>query len=209
MSRMHAEFTALGCKLLALSCDSMEDHKVWLKDVETVSEAPVPFPIIADADRRVSEVFKMDYDRLTGDDSKPLTARTGYLISPDKEIVLISIVPWTVGRSFSELLRTLKALQLTHAHPVATPAEWVPGDKVFLTDAGKTIPEYTAMAQACLGLPSGREYITLVDDPNAAHAGASARATGTTATLFSAGKPVAVGTDGKPAAGSGGDAKGQ
>lgn len=91
----------------------------------------------------------MDYDKLGGEDGKPLTARVAYMINPLKEIVFISVMPWTVGRSFTDMLRTVKALQLTFKHPVATPAEWLPGDKVFLTDAGKLKPEYMHMSQSC------------------------------------------------------------
>ena len=190
MAKMETSFLKNNCKMIALSCDSLEEHAIWIQDVETVAEAPVRFPIIADPDRRVSKQLKMDYDRLLGDDSKPLTARVGYIVSPKKEVVYISIVPWTVGRSFTEFLRALKALQLTFYHPVATPAEWVPGDKVFLTDTGKTVPEYNTMTQNVPGLPSRREYITLIDDPQAAKADVSARAAVSGITMIGGGRTV-------------------
>jgi alkyl hydroperoxide reductase subunit AhpC len=187
---MEPAFLANKCKMIALSCDSMAEHNIWIKDVETISESPVIFPIIADNDRKVSKALKMDYDRLLGDDSKPKTSRVGYIVSPHKEVVYISIVPWTVGRSFTEFLRILKALQLTFHHPVATPAEWVPGDKVFLTDDGKKIPEYNTMVQNCLGLPSGRDYITLIDDPQAARIDASARANAAELTILGGSRTI-------------------
>lgn len=196
--------------MIALSCDSLEEHAIWVKDVETVAEATVGFPIIADPAREVSKALKMDYDRLLGDDSKPLTARVGYIVSPRKEVVYISIVPWTVGRSFTEFLRALKALQLTFHHPVATPAEWVPGDKVFLTDKGKTIPEYNTMTQSCLGLPSDRDYITLIDDPQAAKADVSARADVSGLTMIGAAKTVITEMEaGAKAAAASGEGKSQ
>ena len=112
---------------------------------------------------------QMDTDRLNGVDHKPLTSRVAYNVNPSREIVYICVVPWTVGRSFTDLLRILKALQVTYHHPVATPAEWLPGDKVFLTNKGKEIPEYTHMSQVC------REYCvrfvpTLPSHAHAAHA---------------------------------------
>ena len=193
--------------MIALSCDPLEEQAIWIKDVETVAEAVVGFPIIADPDRRVSKQLKMDYDRLLGDDSKPLTARVGYIVSPKKEVVYISIVPWTVGRSFTEFLRALKALQLTFYHPVATPAEWVPGDKVFLTDKGKAIPEYNVMTQSVPGLPSRRDYITLIDDPQAAKADVSERAVATGVTIFGGGKTVITDTDAGANAAASGEGK--
>jgi len=207
MAKMEKSFLVNNCKMIALSCDSLEDHAVWIRDVETVAEAVVSFPIIADPARSVSKALKMDYDRLLGDDSKPLTARVGYIVSPKKEVVYISIVPWTVGRSFTEFLRALKALQLTFYHPVATPAEWVPGDKVFLTDKGKAIPEYNTMTQSCPGLPSRRDYITLIDDPQAAKADVSERAATSGITMIGGGKTVITETEAGAKAAASGEGK--
>ena len=163
------EFEKRNVKLIALSCDSVEDHKGWAKDV--VSYAKVnsfPYPIIADQDRSLATQFGMvDPDERTKQ-GMALTCRAVFIIGPDKKLKLAILYPATTGRNFDEILRVIDSLQLTAYKKVATPVDWKKGDKCMvipsLTDdeANKLF----AKGFEKKDLPSGKGYLRFTPDPS-------------------------------------------
>jgi len=129
MAGTKSEYDKRNAKILAVSVDSVADHKNWSKDIgETQGTAP-NYPIIGDTDLKVAKLYGMLPASASGDVSKRtpvdnLTVRNVFLISPDKKVQLILIYPMSVGRNFNEILRALDALQLTQKHKVGTPANW-------------------------------------------------------------------------------------
>jgi alkyl hydroperoxide reductase subunit AhpC len=136
VAQLAGEFAKRNTKVLGVSVDSVQDHAKWKHDIETVGGAPANFPIIDDTSLTVSKLFDMlpaeAYlpDGRTPADSQ--TVRTVFIIGPDKKVRLTMTYPMTVGRNFAEILRALDALQLTEGVPLATPANWVPGQDVIV-----------------------------------------------------------------------------
>lgn len=118
------EFTKRNVKVAALSVDGVESHHGWIKDINETQHTTVNFPIIADEDRNVSELYDMIHPKA---DSQ-LTVRSVFVIGPDKKIKLTITYPASTGRNFDELIRVIDSLQLTAYHKVATPANWNQGD---------------------------------------------------------------------------------
>lgn len=131
---LKAEFDRRGVKVLALSVDPVEEHHKWAPDIGAVTGNALNFPIIADPDKTVSELYDMIHPG-EGDTS---TVRSVFVISPDNKVKLMLTYPKSVGRNFDELLRVVDALQLTEAQPVATPADWTEGDRVIVSLAMST-----------------------------------------------------------------------
>lgn len=125
---LSGEFAARNAKPIAVSVDSVEDHLRWAPDIAEVAGVDVDFPIIADEDRAVSQAYDMIHPG-EGDTS---TVRSVFLIDPSNTVRLTITYPKSVGRNFTEILRTLDALQATDRAPISTPAEWVPGDRVIV-----------------------------------------------------------------------------
>lgn len=125
------QFDARGAKAIAVSVDSLGDHKGWVPDIQTVSGETVNFPIIADPDHKVSELYDMIHPG-EGDTS---TVRSVFIIDPNNKVRLTLTYPKSVGRNFDEILRCIDALQLTDRAPVSTPVDWNPGDKVIVSPA--------------------------------------------------------------------------
>jgi len=151
VARLEPEFKKRGCKVIGLSIDNVTDHEGWVKDIEETQGAKVAYPLIADSDLKVAKL----YGRLPADAGESCEGRTPadnqtvrcvYLIAPDKKVKAILMYPMTNGRNFDEVLRLLDSLQLTSKHPVATPANWKPGDDVIIVtsvsdeDAKKKFP---------------------------------------------------------------------
>ncbi len=133
------EFKKRNVKVVALSVDGLESHKGWIGDINETQDTEVNFPIIADEDRKVSELYDMIHPNA---DSK-LTVRSVFVIGDDKKVKLIITYPASTGRNFDELLRVIDSLQLTAYHKVATPANWQHGEDVVVSPAIATedIPE--------------------------------------------------------------------
>lgn len=138
---MADEFAKRDCKTIALSTDSLKSHWAWREDIREVCGAPVTFPIIADEDLVIARMYGMlDASALDAADAPsahaktamPLTVRSVFIIDPAKRIRLMLTYPVAVGRNFDEILRALDALQLSDSFPIATPANWVPGDQVIV-----------------------------------------------------------------------------
>lgn len=128
-----AEFAKRNVKPIALSVDGLESHEGWVKDINETQNTEVNFPIIADEDRNVSELYDMIHPNA---DSK-LTVRSVFIIDPSKKVKLTLTYPASTGRNFDELLRVIDSLQLTAYHKVATPANWNNGDDTVIVPAVK------------------------------------------------------------------------
>jgi alkyl hydroperoxide reductase subunit AhpC len=127
-------FAARGAKAIALSVDPIEDHNGWAGDIGDVCGTALNFPIIADPDRTVSELYDMIHPG-EGDTS---TVRSVFVIDPSNKVRLMITYPKSIGRNFEEIVRVLDALQLTDAHPVATPVNWTPGERVIVSPTMST-----------------------------------------------------------------------
>ncbi|HEY1878960.1 MAG TPA: peroxiredoxin [Caulobacteraceae bacterium] len=140
VARLKPEFDKRGVKVIGLSVDPADNHKRWSADIaETQGTAP-NFPMIADADLKVSKLYGMlpaDTEG-TSEGRTPAnnaTVRNVFIIGPDKQIKLILVYPMSVGRNFQEILRAIDALQLTAKHKVATPSDWKKGEDVIIVTA--------------------------------------------------------------------------
>jgi alkyl hydroperoxide reductase subunit AhpC len=129
VAQLQEEWDKRNTKVIALSVDSVEEHRAWVPDVEELAHAEVGYPIIADPDKKVAELYDMIHPG-EGDTS---SVRSVFIIGPDNLIKLMLVYPKSAGRNFDEVLRVLDALQLADSGPFATPADWRPGDKAIVS----------------------------------------------------------------------------
>ncbi|QHS09572.1 peroxiredoxin [Sinimarinibacterium sp. NLF-5-8] len=136
-AKLAPDFEKRNTKVLGLSVDSVDDHKKWIRDIEAVGAAPVNFPIIDDTSLSIAKLYNMlPADAYLPDGRTPAhsaTVRTVFIIGPDKKIRLSLTYPMSVGRNFAEILRALDAIQITDGAPLATPADWQPGQDVIVS----------------------------------------------------------------------------
>ncbi len=128
------EFAKRNVKVLAVSVDPVEKHAGWIKDINETQNTTVNFPLIADPERKVAELFDMIHPNA----SATATVRSLFVIAPDKTVKLVITYPASTGRNFVEVLRVIDSLQLTAKHGVATPANWVNGEDVIVVPATST-----------------------------------------------------------------------
>jgi alkyl hydroperoxide reductase subunit AhpC len=128
------EFARRNTKVVAVSVDDLESHKGWIQDINETQKVAVDFPIIADNNKVVANL----YDMIHPNASETLTVRSLFIIGPDKKIKLTITYPASTGRNFTEVLRVLDSLQLSANYSVATPADWVPGEDVIVSLAVST-----------------------------------------------------------------------
>ncbi len=126
---LKGEFEKRNCKVIAVSVDDITSHNKWIPDIEEVNGVTMNFPIIADENRVVAEL----YDMIHPNASEKATVRSVFVIGADKKVKLTLTYPMAVGRNFHEILRVLDSLQLNAKHSVATPADWQVGDDVIVT----------------------------------------------------------------------------
>lgn len=131
---LNGEFAKRNVKVLALSVDPLDKHKNWISDINETQGCDVAFPIIADEDRTVSNL----YDMIHPNASETFTVRSLFIIGPDKKVKLMITYPASTGRNFTEVLRVIDSLQLTANYSVATPADWKEGEDVIVVPAVKT-----------------------------------------------------------------------
>ena len=124
MSKIKPEFDKRNVKILALSVDQVDTHKGWIGDINETQNTIVNYPIIADPDRKVSNLYDMIHPN--ADDT--LTVRSVFVIGPDKKVKLSITYPASTGRNFDEVLRVVDSLQLTSDYQVATPVNWKHGE---------------------------------------------------------------------------------
>ena len=126
---LQSEFEKRGVKCIAISVDPLESHRGWAGDIGDVGGTDLNFPIIADPDHSVSEL----YDMLHPGEGDTSTVRSVFIIDPNDKVRLTLTYPKSVGRNFDEILRVIDALQLTDRAPVSTPVDWRPGDRVIVS----------------------------------------------------------------------------
>lgn len=158
-AKLKSEFDKRNVKVLALSVDSVEDHNGWVKDINETQNTQVNFPIIADEDIHVAEL----YDMIHPNASATATVRSVFVIGPDKNVKLTLTYPASTGRNFDEILRVIDSLQLTADYQVATPADWKDGEDVIVVPAIKTedIP-----AKFPKGYKEIKPYLRTTPQPN-------------------------------------------
>ena len=132
-AKLMAEFRKRNVKVLALSVDPVDAHQGWVKDINETQATEVNFPIIADADRKVSTL----YDMIHPNASETVTVRSVFFIDPNKKIRATITYPASTGRNFQEILRVIDSLQLTDQYSVATPANWQDGDECVIVPSLK------------------------------------------------------------------------
>ena len=158
-AKLQSEFEARDTKVIALSVDGVEDHQNWVKDINETQDTTVKFPIIADKDRKVSEL----YDFIHPNASATATVRSLLIIDPLKKVRLIITYPASTGRNFNEILRVLDSLQLVDKYRVATPVNWENGEDVIIPptvsteDARKMFPK---------GVTEIKPYLRYTPQPN-------------------------------------------
>jgi alkyl hydroperoxide reductase subunit AhpC len=168
MAKIKPEFDRRNVKVIGLSVDPMENHAKWVADIEETQGYAPNFPIIGDADFKVSKLYGMLPASVEGDPTARTpadnqTVRNVFVVGPDKKIKLILVYPMTTGRNFDEVLRVIDSLQLTAKHKVATPVNWQQGDNVIIAgsvsdeEAKETYPE---------GWESPKPYIRIVNQPS-------------------------------------------
>jgi alkyl hydroperoxide reductase subunit AhpC len=127
------DFTKRNVKVLALSVDSLASHLNWIKDIEETQNVTLEYPIIADENKVVANL----YDMIHPNANETFTVRSVFIVGPDKKVKLTLNYPASTGRNFDELLRVIDSLQLTANYSVATPANWKDGDDVVIAPAIK------------------------------------------------------------------------
>ena len=146
VAQLKPEFEKRNTKVIALSVDTAPQHLDWIRDIEQTQGAEVNFPILADADRKVANL----YDMIHPNASDTATVRSVFVIGADNKLKLTLTYPASTGRNFLEILRVIDSLQLTAKHQVATPADWKQGEDVIIVpavsndDAQKRFPGYVA-----------------------------------------------------------------
>ena len=133
-AKLQTEFSSRNTKVLAVSVDPIDKHFTWIDDINETQQCTVGFPIIADPDRTVADL----YDMIHPNSSENFTVRSLFIIGPDKKVKLIITYPASTGRNFVEVLRVLDSLQLTAHYSVATPANWKQGEDVIVVPAVST-----------------------------------------------------------------------
>ena len=160
VAKLKGEFDKRGVKVIALSVDTAEHHKSWIPDIEETQNTKVNYPILADGDRRVAYL----YDMIHPNASATMTARSVFIIDPQKKLRLTITYPASTGRDFSELLRVIDSLQLTDSYSVSTPVNWRDGDEVVIAPAIKD-PEELAR-RFPKGYREVKPYLRLTPQPN-------------------------------------------
>ena len=129
VAALKGEFDARGVKVLGLSVDPVSDHRAWAGDIEETQGHALNFPLLADPERKVAEL----YDMIHPNELDTLTVRSVFVIGPDKRVKLTITYPASTGRNFDEILRVIDSLQATAKNPIATPVDWKPGDDVIVS----------------------------------------------------------------------------
>lgn len=159
VAKMKSDFEKRDCKVIALSVDTVEDHNAWIKDINETQGTTVNFPIIADSDRKVADLYGMIHPNALD----TLTVRSVFVIGPDKKVKLTLTYPAATGRNFDELLRSIDSLQLTANHMVATPANWKDGDTCIVVPS---LSDDEARAKFSKGIEVIKPYLRTTPQPN-------------------------------------------
>jgi alkyl hydroperoxide reductase subunit AhpC len=159
-AKLADEFAKRNVKVLALSVDDAESHAKWIDDINDTQKTKVNFPILADKDRKVSDL----YDMIHPNASTTVTVRSVFIIDPAKKVRLTLTYPASTGRNFNEILRVIDSLQLTDSHSVATPVNWEDGDDVIIVPSLKD--EAVLKQKFPKGYTTVRPYLRTTPQPN-------------------------------------------
>ncbi len=159
-AKLADEFAKRNVKVLALSVDGVDSHKGWIDDINDTQKTQVNFPIVADADRKVSEL----YDMIHPNASATVTVRSVFIIDPSKKVRLTITYPASTGRNFDEILRVIDSLQLTDNYSVATPVNWKDGEDVIIVPSLKD--EAVLKEKFPKGYTVVRPYLRITPQPN-------------------------------------------
>lgn len=161
-AKLKDDFARRNVKVIALSVDTVASHQKWIPDINETQHTKVNFPILADADRKVSELYELIHPNA----NSTLTVRPLFIIDPAKKVRLIITYPASTGRNFDEILRVIDSLQLTEYHSVATPGNWRDGDDVVIVPSLQD-PEVIAQ-KFPQGYTALRPYLRLTAQPERA-----------------------------------------
>ena len=159
VARLKSEFDRRNVKIIALSVDPVDSHKSWIGDINETQNTTVNFPLIADPDREVSNLYDMIHPNALDN----LTVRSVFVIGPDKKVKLTLTYPASTGRNFDEILRVIDSLQLTADHSVATPANWTDGEDCIVVPA---VSDEDARTMFPKGFDAVKPYLRITPQPN-------------------------------------------
>jgi len=158
-SRLKPEFDRRNVKVIGLSVDPADSHKRWAEDIRETQGTALNFPVIADPDHKVAELYDMIHPEI----SDVFTVRSVFLIGPDKKVKLMITYPASTGRNFDEILRVIDSLQLTAGYSVATPVNWKDGDDVIIVPS---LSDEAAKEKFPGGWKTLKPYLRVVPQPN-------------------------------------------
>jgi thioredoxin-dependent peroxiredoxin len=159
VAKLKPEFDKRNVKVLGLSVDELGNHKGWADDIEETQGAKLNFPLIADTDHKVSDL----YDMIHPNANDTLTVRSVFIIGADKKVKLIITYPASTGRNFDEILRVIDSLQLTAKYSVATPVNWKDGEDVIISGA---VSDEDAKSKFPKGWKAPKPYLRITPQPN-------------------------------------------
>ncbi|MGZ5917528.1 MAG: peroxiredoxin [Methyloceanibacter sp.] len=157
-AKLKPEFDKRGVKVIGLSVDPLDAHRVWSKDIEETQGFAPNFPMIADPDRKIADLYGMIHPNA----SDTATVRSVFIIGPDKKIKLSLTYPASTGRNFDEILRVIDSLQLTAKHQVATPVNWKAGEDVIIVPS---VSDDEARKKYPGGWKAQKPYLRIVPQP--------------------------------------------
>jgi alkyl hydroperoxide reductase subunit AhpC len=158
-SRLKPEFEKRNVKVIGLSVDQTDSHKRWAEDIRETQGTALNFPVIADPDHKVAELYDMIHPEI----SDVFTVRSVFIVGPDKKVKLMITYPASTGRNFDEILRVIDSLQLTAGYSVATPVNWKDGDDVIIVPS---LSDEAAKAKFPGGWKTLKPYLRVVPQPN-------------------------------------------
>jgi len=159
MARIKPDFEKRGVKVIGLSVDQADSHKRWAQDIEETQGSALNFPVIADPDHKVAELYDMIHPEI----SDIFTVRSVFVIGPDKKVKLMITYPASTGRNFDEILRVIDSLQLTAKYSVATPVNWKDGEDVIIVPS---LSDEDAKARFPAGWKAVKPYLRITPQPN-------------------------------------------
>ncbi|MFP5260502.1 MAG: peroxiredoxin [Blastocatellia bacterium] len=159
VARIKPEFDKRGVKVIGLSVDPADSHSKWAEDIEETQGTALNFPLIADPDRKVADL----YDMIHPNASDTFTVRSVFIIGPDKKVKLTLTYPASCGRNFDEILRVIDSLQLTSKYSVATPVNWKDGQDVIIVPA---VTDEEAKTKFPAGWKALKPYLRVTPQPN-------------------------------------------
>ncbi|MGK7928537.1 MAG: peroxiredoxin [Spirulina sp.] len=159
VAKLKSEFEKRNAKVIALSVDGAESHKGWIGDINETQNTTVNYPIIADEDKKVSDLYGMIHPKANA----KVTVRTVFVIDPSHKLRLTITYPPSTGRNFAEILRTIDSLQLTDNYSVATPVNWQDGEDVVVAP---TIPTEEAKKKFPKGVNEIKPYLRMTPQPD-------------------------------------------